>query len=426
MKILNNINQEYLLKLIGVNSLPQKYLDKYDEFIDYLSNASESFMSVDELKKTSSILSLDIDVYEELEKALDLINNNYEAKLACYYYKYLSYIAFYSTANQIFAHITSYAIDDYILHSFTVLAPIIERFQESVDRGIPYSYMEPQLEDVKHHVSRWMRTKKSDGVIRWDTIVAYLELFPVNTITVEPFINSVLWHGFRRNDGKKIILMQENKNIRKDGQIDGVNGVYDYAFTTIYKEDDNYYYGNPIDPYGIVLKDIVKLDKSKWHPYPDKDDWFIEFHVSSKNPYTIENFQESLRQAIIFMKKYYPERNFIASRGFSWLFSPQLKYIIDENKGNISRIKKCGYTVPTNTGEGNVFNFVFHKVDIKPKEIPETTSLYRGIKQFLLSGGRINCGEMMFFLEDLDQMMNNVYQNYFPNLLNELKNDVSN
>ncbi|MBO7086451.1 MAG: hypothetical protein J6W25_04980, partial [Bacilli bacterium] len=173
-----------------------------------------------------------------------------------------------------------------------------------------------------------------------------------------------------------------------------------------------------------VLKDIVRLDKNEWSPLPKKDDWFLEFHVSSRNPYTIENFQASIRKGIRFFKKYYPERNFVAARGFSWLFSPQLKYIIDENKGNISRIKKCGYTVPTATGEGNVFNFIFHNVNIKPEEIPETTSLYRGIKKFLLSGGRINCGEMMFFLDDLDNMMDNVYESSFPDIINKLKNDA--
>ena len=63
-------------------------------------------------------------------------------------------------------------------------------------------------------------------------------------------------------------------------------------------------------------------------------------------------------------------------------------------------------------------------MDIKPEEIPETTSLYRGIKKFLLAGGRINCGEMMFFLDDLDQMMDNVYMESFPNILEKLKNDA--
>ena len=425
MKILNNINQEYLLKLLGIEKIPQKYLDKFDDFIKYLKGESEDFMTHEELDYDCSLLRIDEDVKILLHEALNIVNFSYEAKLACFYYKYLSYIAFYSTANQLFSHVTSYAIPDYILHSFVVLAPIKWRYQEAMDRKIPKKYMAPQLADVRHHIMRWMRTKKTGGVIRWDTIVAYLELFPIGTLTLEPFYNSASWRGFVNDEGQKIILMQENKNIRKDGQIDGVNGVYDYDFTTIFSEDDKYYHGNPVDPYGIVLKDVVKLDKEKWQPFPKKDDWFIEFHVSSANPYTIENFQESLRKGIRFFKKYYPERNFVCIRGYSWLFSPQLKYIIDENKGNISRIKKCGYTVPTATGEGNVFNFIFHNTNIKPEEIPETTSLYRGIKKFLLSGGRINCGEMMFFLDDLDNMFDNVYMTSFPNILNNLKNDAN-
>ena len=424
MKILNEISQEYLLKLLGLDNLPKKYLDKYEEFIEYLKEASEDFMTHEELEYDLDILKIEDDVRGDLHKCLNLINDSYEAKLACYYYKYISYIAFYSTANQIYAKVSSYALEDYILHTFTIISPFKWRYDEALARKIPRKYLESQFRDLSHHIHRWMRTHKTGGVIRWDTIVAYLELFPIDTLTLEPFDNTVLWHGFKNRDGKKLILMQDNKNIRKDGQLDGVNGVYDYSFTTTYYQDDKYYYGNPVDPYGVVLKDVVKLSKDEWDEFPKKDDWFIEFHVSSHNPYTIEAFQTSIKKGIRFFKKYYPERNFVAVRGFSWLFSPQLKYIIDENKGNISRIKKCGYTVPTATGEGNVFNFVFHNVDIKPEEIPETTSLYRGIKKFLLAGGRINCGEMMFFLDDLDQMMDNVYMESFPNILEKLKNDA--
>ena len=425
MKILNNITQEYLLALLGVDSLPLKYLNKYEEFLEYLKDQPEVFMTHEDVDYDCSLLAIDEDVVTLLHEVLDKINNSYEARLACFYYYYLSYIAFFSTANQIYAHITTYALDDYIFHTFIILAPIKWRYEELVKREIPFEYIKPQLDDVAHHVMRWMRNKRTGGVIRWSTIVSYLELFPIGTITLEPFDNSVAWHGFKNKDGEKIILMQEDRRIRKDGQIDGVNEVFDYAFTTIFKEDEDYYYGNPVDPYGVVLKDVVKLAKRDWNPFPKENDWFLEFHVSSANPYTIENFQESLYKGIEFFKKYYPDRNFVCIRGFSWLFSPQLKYIIDENKGNISRIKKCGYTVPTATGEGNVFNFVFHKVDIKPEEIPETTSLYRGIKKFLLEGGRINCGEMMFFLDDLDHMMDNVYMNTFPKIFNKLKNDAN-
>ena len=421
MKILNNINQNKLLELIGIPTLPIKYYDKYDDFISFLLKHSDDFMSMDELSYTCNLLKIDTDVYEELKRLLDVINNDEDKKIACLYFCYITYHAFYSTANQLFMATKCSVLDDYILHAFTLLYPIKWRYNEATERKIPLSYINPQLVGIAHHVNRWIKTKKSDGVIRWDTITAYLELFPINTLTLEPFDNTVAWHAFVNKQNQKIILMYEGRKIRKDGQFDGVNGVYDYSFTTIYQEDENYYIGNPVDPYGLVLNQVVKLSKDEWVPSLKKDDWIIEFHVSSQNPYTIENFQESLKRGIKFFKKYYPERNFVCTRGYSWLFSPQLKYILDENKGNISRIKKCGYTIPTATGEGNVFNFVFHNTDILPEEIPETTSLYRGIKKYLLSGGRINCGEMIFFLDDLDHMLDNVYFETFPKILSSLK-----
>lgn len=421
MKISNNITQDYLLKLLGLQSLAPMYLDKYNDFLLYLANAPEEFMGDSELDAICSLLKIEDDVRLSLHNALNIINNSYEAKLACYYYKYLSYIAFYSTANQIFSPVSTYALDDYIFHSFIILAPIKWRYDEAIKRGIPHEYMVEQLHDVSVHVMRWMRNKKSPNVIRWNTIVSYLELFPIDTLTLEPFFNNTSWHGFKNGNGEKIILMQEGRKIRTDGQLDGVNGIYDYSFTTSFSEDDNYYYGNPVDPYGIVLKEIVKLPKSEWTPFPKRDDWFLEFHVSSANPYTIETFKSSILKGIEFFKKYYPERSFVAVRGYSWLFSPQLKYILDENKGNISRIKGCGYTLPTMAGEENVFNFVFHNTTIKPEDIPETTSLYKGIKKYLLSGGRINCGEIFFFLEDIDKMMDSFYLKSFPSIINKLK-----
>ena len=93
MKILNEINQEYLLALLGLENLPKKYLDKYEEFIAYLKEAPDEFMTHEELDYDLTILKIEDDVKFDLHKCLDLINSNYEAKLACYYYKYISYIA---------------------------------------------------------------------------------------------------------------------------------------------------------------------------------------------------------------------------------------------------------------------------------------------------------------------------------------------
>ena len=69
-----------------------------------------------------------------------------------------------------------------------------------------------------------------------------------------------------------IILAGSGEKVRKDGQIDGVNGISDYAFTTTYKETNKSY----------IFRSNKKKKKRK--KYYGKNNTFI---IKQKNGWII-------------------------------------------------------------------------------------------------------------------------------------------
>ena len=108
-----------------------------------------------------------------------------------------------------------------------------------------------------------------------------------------------------------------------------------------------------------------------------------------------------MKKAVEFAKKYYPEYQFKAIYGYSWLFSPQIPKLIDNENSNILRMFKSGYIVPCASGDHLAFDFIYGDPDMTVDKMPTNTSLLKSIKDFYLQGNRINCGMYYLLIEDL-------------------------
>ena len=107
-------------------------------------------------------------------------------------------------------------------------------------------------------------------------------------------------------------------------------------------------------------------------------------YINDVSPQTQNLFDdniESFKQAISFFKKYYPEHNFKAIYGYSWLFSPQIKNIIDNPNSNISKMIDTGYIVPCTGGDSLAFEFIYWDSKMTVEKMPTNTSMLRNIKK---------------------------------------------
>lgn len=81
----------------------------------------------------------------------------------------------------------------------------------------------------------------------------------------------------------------------------------------------------------------------------------------------------------------------------SWLLSPALRELLKEDS-KILRFQSCFTCETWNREEQSFMQWVYGKEGIPLADLPETTSLQRNMKKFLLSGGKI--GEAKGFLKE--------------------------
>lgn len=116
----------------------------------------------------------------------------------------------------------------------------------------------------------------------------------------------------------------------------------------------------------------------------------ISIHVPSDAKLTRESCRISLQNAITFFQKFYLEYynvNYICD---SWLLSPNLKQVLDENS-NILKFQSAFQVTKFNPDDTEFMEWVFKDPAIPVEELPEETSLQRNLKAYLKNGGKIGC-----------------------------------
>ena len=167
--------------------------------------------------------------------------------------------------------------------------------------------------------------------------------------------------------------------VRSDGQLDGVNGIFDaVAFETVYTETADVVTANPVSPDGIIQKETVTLSKKEWRKVLKEGDYLLALHIPGGSGYTVERLKNSCALALEFYAKYFTEYNYVGFWSESWLYDIGLVKIIGPER-NISRVQRQFYCYPTMEGEKMIRHEVLHDPNADYKKITPKTSLERGV-----------------------------------------------
>ncbi len=210
--------------------------------------------------------------------------------------------------------------------------------------------------------------------------------------------------------GKVRALWSAGQRVRRDGQLDGTNGVRDpEAFTTVLEEDGNTVRGNPVRPEGLISPETVSLDKSEWRPALKSGDYLLALHIPGGEGYTPERVKSSCERALAFWDKYYPEYSY---RGFwseSWLYDPGLRRILGPER-NIIRVQKQFYCYPTSEGDEMIRLEVLGDPKADHRKLQPRSSLERGMFETWDRGERFHTTGMFLLREETESIGQDPYQ----------------
>lgn len=222
----------------------------------------------------------------------------------------------------------------------------------------------------------------------WLMLFAKARIFKTQGIQFEmrTMLKSVIY--LRNRVTKNVIGMMLRGTFHRTGrQHLGAAGYADCegAFQPTFRENEDNYYGYPLKN-GRITAETKTFSKKEWEIFAKPGDPCFAMHF----PKGTDISQESLRKAYASAKKLaaerYPEFKGYLVECVSWLMDPTLVDILGE-KAKISAFANSFIKYPQKSAGREGFSYVFGNFKGSLEELPEDTSLQRGLKKHYLNGG---------------------------------------
>ena len=143
------------------------------------------------------------------------------------------------------------------------------------------------------------------------------------------------------------------------------------------------------------LIDFPESYEKTGHVRPEGMTKVINMHIPSCGPLKKEDCEASFRQAAAFFADAFPGEE-IAFFCESWLLYPRHREFLSPDSG-IVQFMSFFDIYKTEEGDGDLWRIYNREYDGNPEALPEETTIQRGYKKLLLSGGHAGYGEGIFF-----------------------------
>ena len=215
------------------------------------------------------------------------------------------------------------------------------------------------------------------------------------------------WRNVRT--GEVLAVWKAGDRVRRDGQLDGVNGVFDeQAFETVYRETEDTVTANPVSPAGVILSDAVTFGKREWKLALKEGDYLLALHIPGGEGYTPERVRNSCLLALEFYRMYYPEYTYVGFWSESWLYDAALSRILGPER-NISRVQRQFYCYPTMEGDDMARREVLHDPNADYTKMTPKSTLEKGMFDAWSRGERFHTTGMFLLSEEVTDVGNDPY-----------------
>ena len=209
-----------------------------------------------------------------------------------------------------------------------------------------------------------------------------------------------------------IALSEDGVRYRKDGQLFRSEDDDHNTWLAHLELNGKEVKGCPILPSGSVLPQPITLDTNQWHMVLGPTDPALFFHIPSGSPMQLHLCLESMRKALEFFPRYFPEKRIAAFYTKSWLLDGQLSEMLSP-QSNIVRLQNHAYMFPHRIADRLILKTVFGSE--QPKHDRCKTSLERAMTHHLSSGSPFRArGGGGFVLPEEVRSARGYHENLFP------------
>ena len=192
-----------------------------------------------------------------------------------------------------------------------------------------------------------------------------------------------------RQSGEEVFLMLGG-NFTANGTLVGLRGAEDVPafFEATFEETEDAFLG-----YRAVWQRVCTerecFSKKEWEAILRPGDDVIKFHIPRGANFDPAHVDESMEQGWALCKQYYPECDFRKIVCTSWMLDPKLLDILPEHAKIAQFIRKFILFPSRDTAGNACMSYVWPGETCPTEELPENTSLQRGIKRMMLENSYI-------------------------------------
>ncbi len=201
--------------------------------------------------------------------------------------------------------------------------------------------------------------------------------------------------------GEQVIAFYTTpKQVRQDGQLNGVNQQFDPDFfTSTFQNKDGSISGYPILPSGLISPNPVTLQGQEWQLVLQKGDYLLGFHIPGGPGYTPETMRKDSAAALELYQRYFPEIPLKGIGSESWLYDPHVAALL-QGSGNIASMQQQMYIYPIESGDSMLWGELFGgKVPLE--EAPKTTRLQKLAVDYMKQNGRFTTCAFFVLAEEI-------------------------
>lgn len=255
--------------------------------------------------------------------------------------------------------------------AFLLVFPIIHHLADIrrtfAERGIPEEYLRALMTDLE----RWIETyeDRNRGVagfaeICWVREHISCRMFQIGRLHFQPSVWWIPYTLLRNNaSGEFALVAHGGDSVSTDGRYASSLGVpREGAKAVVYTESADGFFGHRTQPDGTLSREPELFKAAEWSRYIADGDPVINIHIPSGDPLTPAVCRASVRDAVPFFKKYFPEWPIANAKAMvceSWLLCPDFPKILPPDS-NILGFQKMFMPFPCrNMGDGQFYERAF-------------------------------------------------------------------
>jgi hypothetical protein len=210
-----------------------------------------------------------------------------------------------------------------------------------------------------------------------------------------------------RQSGKVVALALAGERFDTEGLMTRTESADSWVSRLV--DDGSVVTGSPISPLGYAQRQEVTLPHDEWQLALSARDTILETHIPDGGGMTPERCHESMRQALEFFPRHFPERSFAGFACGSWILNPELDRIYRADSNMVLWQREL-YLFPIWAGRRCGVYFIFGEDSPDPATAPRQTSLQRALLDHMAVDGRLIGGGMFLLSEDFGAPGSQVYR----------------